>query len=44
MGFLPGRASTAFMFEVVPLRPGIEPATLADPRAWHITAGDFDVI
>jgi hypothetical protein len=44
MGFLPGRASTAFMFEIVPLQPGVEPATLADPRTWHITAGDFDVI
>ncbi|HEX9991002.1 MAG TPA: GNAT family N-acetyltransferase [Chloroflexia bacterium] len=44
MGFLPARASTAFMFEIVPLQPGVEPGTLADPRTWHITAGDFDVV
>jgi hypothetical protein len=44
VGFLPGRAATSFMFEIVPLNPTIQVPALADPAAWHLTAGDFDVI
>jgi hypothetical protein len=42
LGFLPLRPT--FTFEIVPLASGMDPAALADPRAWHLTAGDFDVI
>jgi hypothetical protein len=41
-GFWPMRHG--FQFEIVPLAPLIQPAALADPRAWYLTAGDFDVI
>ena len=44
LGFLPARRWTAFNFEIAPLQPDVDPATLSDPRTWHITAGDFDVI
>ena len=44
LGFLPTRKATAFNFEIVPLQPDVDIAYLADPRTWHITAGDFDVV
>jgi hypothetical protein len=44
LGFLPTRWSTAFSVEIAPLQPGIDPTSLADPRTWHFTAGDSDVI
>ena len=44
LGFLPTPRHTAFNFEIVPLQPSIELTALADPRTWHLTAGDFDVI
>ncbi len=44
LGFLPTRRGTAFNFEIVPLQPDVEIAALSDPRAWHLTAGDFDVV
>jgi hypothetical protein len=44
VGFLPARRWTAFNFEIAPLQPDVDPASLSDPRTWHITAGDFDVI
>jgi hypothetical protein len=40
--FLP--VQLPFIFELVPLAPGVDPAALADPLAWHLTAGDFDVV
>jgi predicted N-acetyltransferase YhbS len=33
-----------FNFELVPLAPQVDPVALADPLAWHLTAGDFDVV
>ena len=44
LGFLPARRWTAFNFEIAPLQPGVDLTRLSDPRTWHITAGDFDVI
>jgi hypothetical protein len=44
LGFLPARRWTAFNFEIAPLQPGVDLTNLLDPRTWHITAGDFDVI
>lgn len=44
LGFLPAPRRTAFNFEIVPLHPNVDPASLADPGTWHLTAGDFDVI
>lgn len=44
LGFLPTRGRTAFNFEIVPLQPDVDIAALSDPGAWHITAGDFDVV
>jgi hypothetical protein len=44
LGFLPTRRGTAFNFEIVPLQPDVDIAGLSDPRDWHITAGDFDVV
>ncbi|MDQ5823751.1 MAG: GNAT family N-acetyltransferase [Chloroflexota bacterium] len=44
LGFLPTRRGTAFNFEIVPLQPDVDIAGLSDPRTWHITAGDFDVV
>lgn len=40
--FLP--VQLPFNFELVPLAREVDPAALADPVAWHLTAGDFDVI
>ena len=40
--FLP--VQLPFNFELVPLAPDVDPAALADPLAWHLTAGDFDVV
>lgn len=42
LGFLP--VQLPFNFELVPLVPDIDPAALADPLAWHLTVGDFDVV
>lgn len=42
LGFLP--VQLPFNFEWVPLAPPADPATLADPAAWHLTVGDFDVV
>jgi hypothetical protein len=43
-GFWPTRAATAFSFEIVPLNSLASVAELSDPREWHLTGGDFDVI
>jgi predicted N-acetyltransferase YhbS len=44
LGFLPTPRRMAFNFEIAPLQPDVDPARLADPGTWHLTAGDFDVI
>jgi hypothetical protein len=44
LGFLPARRWTAFNFEIAALQSDVDPTSLSDPRAWHVTGGDFDVI
>jgi hypothetical protein len=44
LGFLPTARRSAFNFEIAPLQPDVDPASLSNPRDWHLTAGDFDVI
>jgi hypothetical protein len=41
-GFHPSRH--AFMVHGVSLDPAVDLAALADPGAWHLTGGDFDVV
>ena len=43
-GFLPTHSKTAFNFEIVPLDSAVSVDALRDPRHWHLTGGDFDVI
>jgi hypothetical protein len=44
LGFLRTPRRMAFNFQIAPLQPDVDPATLSDPRTWHLTAGDFDVV
>jgi hypothetical protein len=43
-GFLPTKTETAFTFEIVPLSSDLSIEALSDPKEWHLTGGDFDVI